>query len=61
MRNSRHEGALWAYDLIETNRIGRFFLDGESVAGRVVVAVDPPGGATECGIVATRTPPTRTI
>lgn len=40
------EGALWSYGLIEPGR-----LDVEQW-GRTVVAVDPPGGATECGIVA---------
>jgi phage terminase large subunit-like protein len=40
------EGALWTYDLIEKNRRAAPDLS------RVVVAVDPPGGATEAGIVA---------
>jgi phage terminase large subunit-like protein len=39
------EGALWTYDLIEANRLDT------TTPGRTVVAVDPPGGATECGIV----------
>jgi phage terminase large subunit-like protein len=38
-------GALWAYALIESNRLT------EVEPGRTVVAVDPPGGATEAGIV----------
>jgi phage terminase large subunit-like protein len=39
------EGALWSYDLIEDHRLE------ETTPGRTVVAIDPPGGATECGIV----------
>jgi len=54
-RITQAEGALWSYHLIETNRIGRPLVDAESDAGRVVVAVDPPGGATECGIVTAAT------
>ena len=41
------EGALWTNELIDTNRLTDI-PDME----RVVVAVDPPGGATEAGIVA---------
>lgn len=41
------EGALWTANLIGTNRLSQA---GES--SRVVVGVDPPGGATEAGIVA---------
>jgi len=50
------EGALWQYDLIEPHRLATHIVepdDGEpySILGRIVVGVDPPGGATECGIV----------
>jgi phage terminase large subunit-like protein len=40
------EGALWSRELIEASRLTH---TGEFA--RVVVAVDPPGGATEAGIV----------
>lgn len=40
------EGALWKLSHIEDNRIQEFPL-----MTRIVVGVDPPGGATECGIV----------
>ncbi len=50
------EGALWSYDLIEPNRLNTHLVTVEdaepySILGRMVVGVDPPGGATECGIV----------
>ena len=41
------EGASWTVELIEDNR-----LEEVPELKRVVVAVDPPGGATEAGIVA---------
>ena len=41
------EGALWTQDLIERSRLRQA---GDMT--RIVVAVDPPGGATEAGIVA---------
>ena len=41
------EGALWDYAMIEADRIRIV----ENV-GRTVVAIDPPGGVTEAGIVA---------
>lgn len=41
------EGALWTREMIEASRVEEI-LETE----RVVVAVDPPGGATEAGIVA---------
>ncbi len=40
------EGALWTQDQIDANR-----LDQTPDCSRIVVAVDPPGGATEAGIV----------
>jgi phage terminase large subunit-like protein len=40
------EGALWTADLLEAHRIADV-----PELGRTVVAVDPPGGATEAGIV----------
>jgi len=40
------EGALWTYELIETGR-----MDQPDSVGRTVVAVDPPGGVTEAGII----------
>ncbi len=40
------EGAFWTRDLIESSRI-----DTPGPMTRIVVAVDPPGGATEAGIV----------
>ncbi len=40
------EGALWTVELIDQHR-----LDEPGTLGRGVVAVDPPGGATEAGIV----------
>lgn len=40
------DGALWTTPMIEVDRIGKV-----PVLGRVVVGVDPPGGATEAGIV----------
>lgn len=40
------EGALWNYQLISAGRLP------EVEPARIVVAVDPPGGATEAGIVA---------
>lgn len=44
------EGALWQLWLIDRGRwLGA--PDAIPQLGRVVVAVDPPGGATECGIV----------
>jgi phage terminase large subunit-like protein len=49
------EGALWVYELIEANRLDTHYTDDDepvSMLGRVVVGVDPPGGKTECGIVA---------
>ncbi len=42
-------GALWTRALIEDQRLRSLPKDVEMA--RVVVAVDPPGGATECGIV----------
>ncbi len=42
-------GALWKRDLIEGLRLNRVPENVE--LRRVVVGVDPPGGATECGIV----------
>ena len=42
------EGALWTQDQIDAGRLA----DVPERLGRVVVAVDPPGGATEAGIVA---------
>jgi len=41
------EGALWTYDLIAQGR-----QDETGGLGRIIVGVDPPGGVTECGIVA---------
>ena len=41
------EGALWTQDLIERSRMSE-----AGQMSRVVVAVDPPGGVTEAGIVA---------
>lgn len=41
------EGAMWEQDLIDRTR----WRDDVPDLGRVVVGVDPPGGATECGIV----------
>jgi len=41
------EGAMWTYNLISKGRVEK--TDG---LGRIVVGVDPPGGVTECGIVA---------
>jgi phage terminase large subunit-like protein len=41
------EGALWTAALIGAHR-----LSGSGPMSRIVVAVDPPGGATEAGIVA---------
>ncbi len=55
------EGALWSYDLIETNRLTTHLSKDDepvSMLGRVVVGVDPPGGVTECGIVAAAAIPT---
>lgn len=40
------EGALWTVPLISNNRLAE-----AGPAHRVVVAVDPPGGATEAGII----------
>jgi phage terminase large subunit-like protein len=40
------EGALWTRDLIESTRV-----DSPGPMTRIVVGVDPPGGATEAGIV----------
>jgi phage terminase large subunit-like protein len=57
-RVQQAEGALWTYDLIEANRVKSSYDDnGDTVTGRVVVAIDPPGGATECGIVTAATIP----
>jgi phage terminase large subunit-like protein len=39
-------GALWHHDLLDANRVER-----PPALARVVVGVDPPGGAAECGIV----------
>jgi len=39
-------GALWKRAWIEANRVTRF-----PELQRIVVGVDPPGGATECGII----------
>jgi phage terminase large subunit-like protein len=39
--------ALWTPDLIAANRVDEY-----PELSRLVVGVDPPGGATECGIVA---------
>ena len=44
-------GALWLRSTIEAGRVSR----GPSDLIRVVIGVDPPGGATECGIVAAGT------
>jgi phage terminase large subunit-like protein len=56
------EGALWSYGLIEPYRLPVLLTDetddGPALLGRVVVAVDPPGGATEAGIVTAATIPT---
>lgn len=41
-------GALWNNALIAANRIG---INDVPPLSRIVVGVDPPGGATECGIV----------
>jgi phage terminase large subunit-like protein len=41
------EGALWTIDMIDRDRIHT-----TPPANRIVVAIDPPGGATEAGIVA---------
>ena len=41
------EGALWTTAMIEHDRLTEM-----PDIGRTVVGVDPPGGATECGIVA---------
>ena len=41
-------GALWTRETIEASRISR----APDSLIRIVVGVDPPGGATECGIVA---------
>jgi phage terminase large subunit-like protein len=50
------EGALWSYDLIEPHRLATHHDESDeepvSMLGRLVVGVDPPGGVTECGIVA---------
>jgi len=51
------EGALWTYELIEPNRLTTHLVTVEdaepySILGRLIVGVDPPGGKTECGIVA---------
>lgn len=51
------EGALWSYELIEPNRLKTHLVQTEdaeptSILGRLIVGVDPPGGKTECGIVA---------
>lgn len=40
-------GALWTRALLEATRVDRV-----PMLVRVVIGVDPPGGATECGIVA---------
>lgn len=42
-------GALWTRDLIERQRVTRSQVP---TLVRLVIGVDPPGGATECGIVA---------
>jgi phage terminase large subunit-like protein len=42
------DGALWKHETID---IWRVTSDKVPVLKRIVVAVDPPGGATECGIV----------
>ena len=41
------EGALWTIEMIDQDRI-----HNTAPAERIVVAIDPPGGATEAGIVA---------
>ncbi len=51
-RITEAEGALWSYDLIALDRI-----DEAVGLGRIVVAVDPPGGKTEAGIVTAATMP----
>jgi phage terminase large subunit-like protein len=52
------EGAIWRQDQIEADRRPDLFDEWEQSddevphpMDRIVVAVDPPGGATECGIV----------
>lgn len=42
-------GALWTHDLIAQHRVEP--KDVPTSLKRIVVGVDPPGGATECGIV----------
>ena len=42
------EGAWWTYEMIDRDR---WDLAGEAKWSRVAVAVDPPGGGTEAGIV----------
>jgi phage terminase large subunit-like protein len=44
------EGALWSAELIDANRLATVVPENLALR-RVVVAVDPPGGATEAGIV----------
>jgi hypothetical protein len=48
------EGALWSQELINATRVPHLPRDAEGnplPLRRVVVGVDPPGGATECGII----------
>jgi hypothetical protein len=42
-------GALWTHDLIAQHRVSAANVPPD--LKRIVVGVDPPGGATECGIV----------
>lgn len=44
------EGALWSLDLIEQHRVTPVEVPEDLI--RVALGVDPPGGRTECGIVA---------
>jgi len=49
------QGALWSRELIDRMRVSDLPLNGgeERISlARIVVGVDPPGGSTECGIVA---------
>lgn len=50
------EGALWTRQLIEDGRIGVDEMPIQRL-GRTLVGIDPPGGATEAGIVAAATIP----
>ena len=49
------EGAWWTYDMIHRDRWETVPADLQAMLSPVVVAVDPPGGGTEAGIVAAGT------